>query len=76
MAEENLFPPSEETKARAWIDSMDQYKQMYRESIEDPEGFWAEKACLGPLRYARMLAGRFVDHRRLVCSPRSIRIST
>jgi acetyl-CoA synthetase len=41
---ERVFEPSGETRARAYIKSMDQYKRMYRRSIEDPEGFWGEVA--------------------------------
>lgn len=32
-----------EIKSRAWIDS-DTYKKMYKESIENPDKFWAEQA--------------------------------
>jgi len=28
----------------AWIKDMDQYESMYKRSVEDPEGFWAEQA--------------------------------
>ena len=39
----DIYPVSEETKARALIDEAG-YKEMYARSIEDPEGFWAEQA--------------------------------
>jgi len=44
MCAADVFPPSAETSARAHISSMDQYKEMYNRSIQDPEGFWGEQA--------------------------------
>lgn len=44
MAEKRIFPPSKEFSERAHIKSMAQYEEIYRRSIEDPEGFWAEMA--------------------------------
>ena len=41
---ERVFKPTRETVARAYIKSMDEYRRMYRRSIEDPEGFWGEVA--------------------------------
>jgi len=41
---DRIFKPSNETSARAWIKSMDEYHQMYQRSIDDPDGFWAEMA--------------------------------
>ncbi|UCD35162.1 MAG: AMP-binding protein, partial [Nitrospiraceae bacterium] len=38
------FPPPEEFSRKAHIRSLEQYEKMYRKSIEDPEGFWAEIA--------------------------------
>ncbi|MHB0980595.1 MAG: acetate--CoA ligase [Thermoleophilia bacterium] len=35
-------PPS--FQQNAWISSMEQYEAMYRRSLEDPDGFWAETA--------------------------------
>eukprot|EP01127_Copromyxa_protea_P001713 TRINITY_DN11645_c0_g1_i1.p1 TRINITY_DN11645_c0_g1~~TRINITY_DN11645_c0_g1_i1.p1 ORF type:complete len:683 (+),score=150.86 TRINITY_DN11645_c0_g1_i1:32-2080(+) len=29
---------------RAWINSVEQYQELYQRSIEDPDGFWGEKA--------------------------------
>ncbi|XP_074598867.1 acetyl coenzyme A synthase [Brevipalpus obovatus] len=34
--------PSDEFKENAHISTMDQYKKLYKRSIEDPEGFWSE----------------------------------
>jgi len=40
---ETKVPPSEEFAAKSHI-SAEQYEEMYRRSIEDPEGFWGEIA--------------------------------
>ncbi|MCH8252585.1 MAG: acetate--CoA ligase [Planctomycetes bacterium] len=40
----DLFPPSDEVRARAHIKSFEEYERMYRRSIDDPEGFWSEVA--------------------------------
>jgi acetyl-CoA synthetase len=39
---EKTYPVPAETAANAWIDN-DGYERMYRQSIEDNEGFWAEQ---------------------------------
>ncbi len=44
MAEKRIFPLSKEFSERAHIKSMAQYEEIYKRSIEDPEGFWAEMA--------------------------------
>jgi acetyl-CoA synthetase len=44
MDEQRTFPPPEEMKKVAHISSMEQYEEMYKRSVEDPEGFWAEQA--------------------------------
>jgi len=41
---DQMFPPPAAFSERAWIRNMEQYKQMYERSIEDPEGFWGEIA--------------------------------
>jgi acetyl-CoA synthetase len=38
------FPPPVEGREQAYIQSMDEYHAIYQRSIEDPEGFWAERA--------------------------------
>ena len=43
MSEAKLYPVSAEAAAHAWINN-DQYLEMYKRSIDDPEGFWAEQA--------------------------------
>lgn len=44
MAEKRTFPPVKEFSERAHIKSMKEYEQIYRRSIEDPDGFWSEMA--------------------------------
>jgi len=45
MEEEVLkFPPTPEFSANAYVKSMEEYEAMYKRSIEDPDGFWAEMA--------------------------------
>ena len=39
-----LFPPSPEFSKNAWIKSLDEYEALYKRSVEDPEGYWAERA--------------------------------
>ncbi len=41
--ERNRHPVSDAVRKRAWVDA-DGYAEMYRQSIEDPETFWAEQA--------------------------------
>jgi acetyl-CoA synthetase len=44
MQENRLFPPQPQASLRAHIKSMEQYREMYRESIEQPEAFWGRVA--------------------------------
>lgn len=44
MAENRTFPPSKEFSEKAHIRSMTEYEAIYKRSVEDPEGFWAEMA--------------------------------
>ena len=44
MDEHRIFQPSEEFKKNAHVKSEEEYNQIYKRSIEDPIGFWAEKA--------------------------------
>ena len=39
-----LFPPDPEFAKNAWIKSIDEYEALYKRSVEDPEGYWAERA--------------------------------
>jgi acetyl-CoA synthetase len=38
------FHAPEEHRANAWVKSMEEYKELYKRSIENPEEFWAEMA--------------------------------
>jgi acetyl-CoA synthetase len=40
---DDLFPVPEAFKKRAWVDDA-KYKAMYKESIDNPDKFWAEQA--------------------------------
>ncbi len=44
LAEKRTFPPPTEFSANARIKSLAEYEKMYKRSIEDPDGFWAEQA--------------------------------
>ncbi len=44
MTEKRTFPPSKEFSERAHVKSMEEYEAIYRRSVEDLEGFWAEMA--------------------------------
>ncbi|MHC4716315.1 MAG: acetate--CoA ligase, partial [Planctomycetota bacterium] len=44
MVEGRAFPPPADVQAGADIRSPEQYEQMYKRSVEDPEGFWLEQA--------------------------------
>jgi acetyl-CoA synthetase len=44
LQEERVFSPPAEFSARAHVKSMEEYERLYRRSIDDPEGFWAEQA--------------------------------
>jgi len=43
MSEQIVIEPSAEAKARTWV-TAEQYEAMYAQSVNDPEGFWAEQA--------------------------------
>ena len=45
MSETRSFPPPPALAAKAHIKSLAQYEEMYKRSIEDPEGFWLEQAA-------------------------------
>jgi acetyl-CoA synthetase len=42
MSETRVFPPPENIRNNAWIQSMEQYQEMWERSVNDPEGFWLE----------------------------------
>lgn len=44
MQEDRKFPPPASVQSNAYVSSEEQYKEMYKRSIEDPDGFWLEQA--------------------------------
>ena len=44
LRENRVFPPPEEFSAQAHIKSLAEYEALYKISIKDPEGFWADAA--------------------------------
>jgi len=45
LQEDRVFPPPPAFSARAHIKTMAEYERLYRRSVDDPEGFWAEIAA-------------------------------
>jgi acetyl-CoA synthetase len=41
MSDDTLFPVPAEVAKRAWVDEK-KYQQMYKQSVDDPVGFWGE----------------------------------
>jgi acetyl-CoA synthetase len=39
-----IYPVPEDFRKKAYINSYDQYKKLWRESIDDPDGFWGRVA--------------------------------
>ncbi|UWZ84103.1 acetate--CoA ligase [Occallatibacter riparius] len=44
LREDRIFPPPAEFSAHAHIKSIEEYETLYKQSIEDPETFWAGAA--------------------------------
>lgn len=44
MTENRTFPPPDAIKSNAYVSSMEQYQQMWEQSIKDPDAFWLEQA--------------------------------
>ncbi len=44
MHEQRLFEPPAKGRDRAFVKSLDDYKAAYARSINDPDGFWGERA--------------------------------
>ncbi|MGH8744152.1 MAG: acetyl-coenzyme A synthetase N-terminal domain-containing protein, partial [Burkholderiales bacterium] len=44
LKEDRVFAPSTEFSSSAYIKSRADYDRIYKHSVEDPEGFWAEIA--------------------------------
>jgi acetyl-CoA synthetase len=45
MSNQNVYPVAESWSASAWVDK-EKYQSMYRQSIEEPDLFWAEQSEL------------------------------
>ena len=41
LRENRVFPPPPEFSAKAHIKSLEEYEALYKQSIDDPESFWA-----------------------------------
>jgi len=61
LRENRVFPPPPEFAAQAHIKSLAEYEALYKQSIDDPEAFWAQAA--GELdwfrRWDKVLEGSF-----------------
>ena len=44
LAEKRTFPPSSEFSKKAHIKDLSEYEKIYKKSVDDPDGFWAEMA--------------------------------
>jgi acetyl-CoA synthetase len=44
LRENRVFPPPAEFTQKAHVKSLEEYEQMYKRSIDDPEAFWADAA--------------------------------
>jgi acetyl-CoA synthetase len=44
MMSEFRFHADDEHRENAWVKSMDEYKELYQQSIDDPDTFWAQMA--------------------------------
>jgi acetyl-CoA synthetase len=44
MEAPRVFPPATEVSQQAHIKSMEEYRALYRQSLDDPEGFWGRLA--------------------------------
>src|SRR5205814_4120216 len=45
LQENRLFPPPQQFAAKAQVKSLDEYRRVYRESIDNPEKFWGDAAA-------------------------------
>lgn len=44
MSEKRVFYPREDFSRNSYVKSMKEYEEIYRQSIDDPSGFWQQKA--------------------------------
>ena len=45
LVENRVFKPKKDFSKKAHISSLEQYRELYRKSIKNPEKFWAEQAA-------------------------------
>ena len=57
---EPVYTPHERIQSTAHVKSMEQYKNMYQQSIEDPESFWKDIAS--QFFYKSEPTGKFLDY--------------
>ena len=43
--EDRVFAPPAEFSAKSHVKSMEEYEALHRRSLEDPEGWWSERAA-------------------------------
>ncbi|BBD09354.1 acetate--CoA ligase [Desulfovibrio ferrophilus] len=43
MQEKRLFEPPTEGQDKAWVKSIDEYEALYKQSMDDPDGFWLNR---------------------------------
>ncbi len=41
---EKVYQPSSAASENAWVNNLDQYRELYNKSVADPDSFWAEVA--------------------------------
>ncbi len=60
LVENRVFEPSEEFKSKARISSMEEYQKLWKESVDQPDVFWAREAptCSGSSLGKRCSTGR------------------
>ena len=44
LKENRVFAPPAEFSSQAHVKSLEEYEQMHRHSVENPEAFWADQA--------------------------------
>ncbi|KAH3694037.1 hypothetical protein DPMN_081476 [Dreissena polymorpha] len=55
-----IFPPPETLQNEAHVKSMEQYRDMYKHSVEDPDGFWGDIAR--EFHWASPPTGKFLEY--------------
>ncbi|MDD5747892.1 MAG: acetate--CoA ligase [Actinomycetota bacterium] len=63
---QKIFPPKELSQ-HAWVKSFDEYKELYRKSVEDPDMFWGEKAEEELDWFKKWDTVYFWDEKKCVC---------